>query len=84
LPIALLEQIASRFRGVSEGILRMGLLPCLELGTGLRKLEFVENPKAGVQLWNVQTPGSKPARPLPAPLEHQSPQPRAPCLEPDQ
>jgi hypothetical protein len=55
LSIAFLEQIARRFRGVPEGVLRMGLLPRRELGTSLPRLQSVEKVKTGVELWNIQT-----------------------------
>src|SRR5437016_1065572 len=49
LPIALLKQIARRFRSTPKGVFRVGLLPGLKLVASFLKLEFVEKVKAGIE-----------------------------------
>src|SRR5882724_6198788 len=49
LPIALLKQIARRFRGAPKGVFRVRLLPSLELVASFLEVEFVEKVKAGIE-----------------------------------
>lgn len=56
LPVALLEQIAGRFRGIAQRIFRMRVPPGGELLAGFNRLLLVKQMKTGVDFRRAQDP----------------------------